>query len=308
MWTYDLASRAPVGFYAYRVPRSAPQGPDGRPAHKFGLVTYKQLSQGEEEEEDSSGFVHVSRVPVEAQSSPPPSTSTTPQPNDKKHNRWDPRLLKKLEATFGILEAGLESRVRRSEALDFRVADCVLASSVAPTLLPPARVQTVGSDELRVFSDGGISADSPALEAFNLLRDGDAEAGPDARTLELGECVIFSLGTMAVVDLLPAQEAASLKSPLAWARSGDLVDTLVNANPEVVHGYLERFYASGGPELSAWYLRVQVTADRRKMVAFAPGSKGHALERGLVDFDKSGPEEMRALREMAELVGELNYP
>lgn len=304
LWTYDLARRSPAGFYAYRAPPSVPARPDGSPAHRFGLITYEQLPEEEgpadDGETDGDGFVRVGEGGAGARVAPAAGSGRPP--------RWDPGLLQKLETNFGVSAAGLESRVRRSEASDFRVADCVLASSAAPTVLPPARVRAVGADKDTVFCDGGISADSPALEAFSLLRDSEAEADPGGRPLELGECAILSLGTTAVVDPLPAQAAAGLKSPLAWARCGDLVDTLVNANPEVVHGYLERFFASGGPAIRSRYLRVQVTADRRRLAAFAAGSEGAALARALADFDQSGEEEMRALRTMAELVGELYYP
>ena len=123
-------------------------------------------------------------------------------------------------------------QARADPALDFRLADAVLATASAPTYFAPARVAGVAGGRVGTLVDGGVFATNPAMCAL-------AEV---ARMGRLDEVRVVSLGTGSKTDPIWWEEARGW-GRLEWAQP--ILDVVFDGAADTVDFQAEQLLPDG---------------------------------------------------------------
>ena len=134
-------------------------------------------------------------------------------------------------------------QARDDTALDYRLADAVLATASAPTYFEPARVASAAGGRLGTLVDGGVFATNPAMCAL-------AEV---ARMGRLDEVHVVSLGTGSKTDPIWWEDARRW-GRLEWAQP--ILDVVFDGAADTVDFQAEQLLPDEG------YHRFQVELPR----------------------------------------------
>ncbi|KAF3446684.1 hypothetical protein FNV43_RR11864 [Rhamnella rubrinervis] len=159
---------------------------------------------------------------------------------------------------------------RKKHSLDALLSDICIATSAAPTYLPPHHFQVTYSNNssdgqlVRDFNlvDGGVAANNPALVAVNEVIKGKHQGNPDFIPLKANDhnrLLVISLGTGSpkVEEKFDAHEAAKW-GVLGWLTSDHstpLIDIFTQASSDLADFFLSTVFQSLHSDKH--YLRIQ---------------------------------------------------
>ncbi|XP_035541886.1 patatin-like protein 2 [Juglans regia] len=168
--------------------------------------------------------------------------------------------LKRLQPTvFSSYE------VKKNPSLDALLSDVCIATSAAPTYLPPYYFETKDPEgNVREFNltDGGVAANNPALLALGEVTKEILRRSPDffpIKPMDYGRFLVISLGTGSNKDeeKYKARDAAKW-GILDWLTRGGstpIIDVFSQASADMVDVYLCEVFQALHSEKS--YLRIQ---------------------------------------------------
>ncbi|KAG2663731.1 hypothetical protein I3760_16G047400 [Carya illinoinensis] len=168
--------------------------------------------------------------------------------------------LKRLQPTiFSSFE------VKKNPSLNALLSDVCIATSAAPTYLPPYYFETKDPEEnVREFNltDGGVAANNPALLAIGEVTKEILRGSPDffpIKPMDYGRFLVISLGTGSRKDeeKYKARDAAKW-GILDWLTRGGstpIIDVFSQASADMVDVHLSEVFQALHCEQS--YLRIQ---------------------------------------------------
>ncbi|XP_040998130.1 patatin-like protein 2 [Juglans microcarpa x Juglans regia] len=168
--------------------------------------------------------------------------------------------LKRLQPTiFSSYE------VHKNQSLDALLSDVCIATSAAPTYLPPYYFETKDPEgNVREFNltDGGVAANNPALLAIGEVTKEILSGSPDffpIKPMDYGRFLVISLGTGSQKDeeKYKARDAAKW-GILDWLTRGGstpIIDVFSQASADMVDVHLSEVFQALHSEES--YLRIQ---------------------------------------------------
>ncbi|KAG6624696.1 patatin-like protein 2 [Carya illinoinensis] len=168
--------------------------------------------------------------------------------------------LKRLQPTiFSSYE------VKKNPSLNALLSDVCIATSAAPTYLPPYYFETKDPEEnVREFNltDGGVAANNPALLAIGEVTKEILRGSPDffpIKPMDYGRFLVISLGTGSRKDeeKYKARDAAKW-GILDWLTRGGstpIIDVFSQASADMVDVHLSEVFQALHSEQS--YLRIQ---------------------------------------------------
>ncbi|XP_040998535.1 patatin-like protein 2 isoform X2 [Juglans microcarpa x Juglans regia] len=168
--------------------------------------------------------------------------------------------LKRLQPTvFSSYE------VKKNPSLDALLSDVCIATSAAPTYLPPYYFETKDQEgNVREFNltDGGVAANNPALLAIGEVTKEILRGSPDffpIKPMDYGRFLVISLGTGSNKDeeKYKAPDAAKW-GILDWLTRGGstpIIDVFSQASADMVDVHLSEVFQALHSEES--YLRIQ---------------------------------------------------
>ncbi|KAF5444969.1 hypothetical protein F2P56_034060 [Juglans regia] len=168
--------------------------------------------------------------------------------------------LKRLQPTiFSSYE------VKKNPSLDALLSDVCIATSAAPTYLPPYYFETkdpVGNVREFNLTDGGVAANNPALLAIGEVTKEILRGSPDffpIKPMDYGRFFVISLGTGSHKDeeKYKARDAAKW-GILDWLTRGGstpIIDVFSQASADMVDVHLSEVFQALHSEKS--YLRIQ---------------------------------------------------
>ncbi|KAG7941516.1 hypothetical protein I3843_16G048600 [Carya illinoinensis] len=155
--------------------------------------------------------------------------------------------------------------VNKNPSLDALLSDVCIATSAAPTYLPPYYFETKDPEgNVREFNltDGGVAANNPALLAIGEVTKEILRGSPDffpIKPMDYGRFLVISLGTGSRKDeeKYKARDAAKW-GILDWLTRGGstpIIDVFSQASADMVDVHLSEVFQALHSEQS--YLRIQ---------------------------------------------------